>query len=152
MRSVLEALKQELTRRRALLITPFAFAGLVAISSRKESDSEDRESVNDSNSEVVIVPFTDMGERLAPVTEKKLVRPDGQWRKLLNAEQFYVTRDKVRTQHSRAPIIRCTTAVCSGASAAAMHCSAPMPSSIPAPVGRVSPPRLRKRTFLLTKI
>ena len=92
MRSVLEALKQELTRRRALLITPFAFAGLVWISSHKGNDSEDRVSANDSNSEVEIVPFTDKGERLAPVKAKKLIRPDGQWRKLLNAEQFYVTR------------------------------------------------------------
>ena len=89
---MLEALKEEITRRRALLITPFAFAGLVAISSRKGSDSEDNVSANDSNSEVVIVPFTDSGERLAPVSVKKFVRTDAQWRKLLNAEQFYVAR------------------------------------------------------------
>jgi peptide-methionine (R)-S-oxide reductase len=92
MRLVLEALKQAITRRRALLITPFAFAGLVAISSRKGRDSGDSVSANDSNSEVVIVPFTDAGERLAPVTVKKLVRPDAQWRKLLDSEQYYVTR------------------------------------------------------------
>lgn len=92
MRSVLETLKQEITRRRALLITPFAFAGLVAISSRKGSRSEDSVSANDSNSEVMIVPFTDRGERLAPVTVKKLIRSDAQWRKLLEAEQYYVTR------------------------------------------------------------
>src|ERR1700693_2189630 len=89
---VLEALKEQITRRRALLITPFAFAGLVAISSRKGRDSGDSVSANDSNSEVVIVPFTDAGERLAPVTVKKLVRPDAEWRKLLDAEQYYVTR------------------------------------------------------------
>ena len=92
MRLVLKALKEKITRRRALLITPFAFAGLVAISSRKGSDSEDSVSANDSNSEVVIVPFTDIGERLAPVTVKKLIRSDAQWRKLLDAEQYYVTR------------------------------------------------------------
>jgi peptide-methionine (R)-S-oxide reductase len=87
-----EALKDAITRRRALLITPFAFAGLVAISSRKGSDSEGSVSASDSNSEVVIVPFTETGERLAPVTVKKLFRPDPEWRKILNAEQFYVTR------------------------------------------------------------
>jgi peptide-methionine (R)-S-oxide reductase len=92
MRLVLEALKEKVTRRRALLITPFAFAGLVAISSRKGIDSEDSVSANDSDSEVVIVPFTDIGERLAPVTVKKLIRSDAQWRKLLDAEQYYITR------------------------------------------------------------
>jgi len=89
---VFEALKQEITRRRALLITPFAFAGLVAISSRKGSRGEDSVSADGSGSEVVIVPFTNTGEPLAPVTAKKIVRSDAEWRKLLDAEQFYVTR------------------------------------------------------------
>jgi peptide-methionine (R)-S-oxide reductase len=92
MRLVLQALKEEITRRRALLITPFAFAGLVAISSRKGSRSEEKVSANGFNAEVVIVPFGDSGERLAPVTVPKLIRSDSQWRKLLNAEQYYVTR------------------------------------------------------------
>ena len=92
MRSVLEALKEEITRRRALLITPFAFAGLVAISSRKGSDSDDSVSASNSNSEVLVVPFTNTGVRLAPVTVKKLFHTDAEWRKLLNAEQYYVTR------------------------------------------------------------
>lgn len=92
MKSVLKGLKEEITRRRALLITPFAFAGLVAISSRKGSRSEDRVSADNSDSEVLIVPFTDAGERLAPVMVKKLIRSDAEWRKLLDAEQFYVTR------------------------------------------------------------
>ena len=87
-----EGLKEEITRRRALWITPFAFAGLVAISSRKEDRSDGSASANDSNSDVVIVPFTDTGERLASVSVKKLVRSDAQWRKLLDSEQFYVTR------------------------------------------------------------
>ena len=91
---MLEALKEQITRRRALLITPFAFAGLVAISSRKGSRSDDNVSANDANAEVVIVPFTDTGEKLAPVAVKKLVRSNAEWRKLLNAEQYYVTRNQ----------------------------------------------------------
>ena len=92
MNPAMERLQQAITRRRALLITPFAFAGLVAISSRKGSRSEDSVSANGSDSEVVIVPFRDTGERLKPVTAKKIIRSDAQWRKLLDAEQFYVTR------------------------------------------------------------
>lgn len=89
---MLQALKEQITRRRALLITPFAFAGLVAISSRKGSRSEGSVSAHGSNTEVVIVPFTDNGARLAPVTVQKLTQSDAEWRKLLDAEQFYVTR------------------------------------------------------------
>ena len=92
MESVLEALKEEITRRRALLITPFAFAGLVAISSSKANRSEDNAAATGSTSEVVIVPFTDTGEKLAPATVKKLIRSDAEWRKLLDAEQYYVAR------------------------------------------------------------
>ena len=94
MESVFEPLKEEITRRRALWITPIAFAGLVAISSRKGSDSGDRVSANDSGTEVVIVPFTDAGQKLAPASVKKLIRSDGEWRKLLDAEQYYVTRHR----------------------------------------------------------
>lgn len=91
MKLMWEALKEELTRRRALLIVPFAFAGLVAISSRKRS-SDDSVSANDSGSDVEIVPFTDKGERLAPTRVKKLIRTDAEWRKSLETEQYYVTR------------------------------------------------------------
>ncbi len=89
---MLDVLKEEITRRRALLIAPFAFAGLVAISSRKGSPADDRVSANDLNAEVVIVPFTDVGQRLAPIKAKKVIRSDADWRKLLDAEQYYVTR------------------------------------------------------------
>ena len=76
MKVMLKRLSEEITRRRALLITPFAFTGLVVISSRKGSPfSENSVPANGSNPDVVIVPFTDTGEKLAPVTVKKDLYP-----------------------------------------------------------------------------
>ena len=87
-----QALNQTFTRRRALLITPVAFAGLVAISSRKR-ETEEAAPIS-SGSEVDLVLFTDAGESLGTRRVKKLVRSGAEWRKLLNAEQYYVTRQK----------------------------------------------------------
>src|ERR1700694_4825991 len=80
-------IKEQLTRRRALLIAPFAFAGLVAVSSRKGDDP-----AADSPQEGTIVEFNDAGEKEAPVVVKRVVRSDGEWRKSLSASQFYVAR------------------------------------------------------------
>jgi peptide-methionine (R)-S-oxide reductase len=89
MNPVFELLKEQITRRRALLITPFAFAGLVAISSRRgNSSSEDK----DPTAEVEIVEFDDQGRKQGAVRRKRIIRSDAEWRRMLSAEQFYVTR------------------------------------------------------------
>jgi hypothetical protein len=75
-----------------LLIAPFAFAGLVAISSRKGGSSEATDSANEANEEVTIVPFTDTSEKLDPARVQKVLRSNAAWRKSLTAEQYYVTR------------------------------------------------------------
>ena len=85
---MVEALKEQLTRRRALIITPFAFAGLIAISSRKGSSGEK----SGPDGEVTVVPFNEAGEKQPAVRMKRVVRTDAEWRKVLTAEQFYVTR------------------------------------------------------------
>lgn len=64
---------------------PFAFAGIVAITSRRGSSPQPA-------GDVTIVPFDDAGQALAPVTERVVVRTDAEWKKMLSAEQFYVTR------------------------------------------------------------
>jgi peptide-methionine (R)-S-oxide reductase len=87
MDTIAARIKEQLTRRRALLIAPFAFAGLVAVSSRKGDDP-----AADSTQDVTIVEFTDAGEKKLPVVVKRVVRSDGEWRKLLSASQFYVAR------------------------------------------------------------
>ena len=89
---MLQVLREAISRRRALLITPFAFAGLVAISSRKGSDSEDAAPAADPNQEVTIMLFGPAGEKQGPARVRKVVRSEREWRKLLSAEQFYVTR------------------------------------------------------------
>jgi peptide-methionine (R)-S-oxide reductase len=85
---LLETLKEQITRRRALLIAPLAFAALVAISSRRGDSSAER----DAGPDVEIVQFDDAGRRQGSARVKRIVRPDAEWRKMLSAEQFYVTR------------------------------------------------------------
>ena len=77
--------RDEITRRRALLITPFAFAGIVALTSRKGSTAVPA-------GDVTIVPFDDTGHAQSPITRKLVVHTDAEWKRLLTAEQFYVTR------------------------------------------------------------
>jgi peptide-methionine (R)-S-oxide reductase len=91
---VFETLKAEFTRRRALLVTPFALAGLVILAMRRSHDSEEGGSVGESNEEVTIVEFNDRGQKLGPARVKKLVRTASDWHKQLNSEQYYVTRQQ----------------------------------------------------------
>src|SRR5581483_4861657 len=79
-RVVFEALKEQITRRRALLITPFAFAGLVAMSSRRGDRSEDSISANGATPEVTVTLFNDAGEKLQTTNVPKLVRSNSEWR------------------------------------------------------------------------
>ena len=85
-----DSLKSMLLRRRALLIAPFAFAGLVAVSSRRASDEEVRDP-GDSG-EVEIVEFDDAGASKGSARRKRVIRSEAEWRNRLTAEQFYVTR------------------------------------------------------------
>jgi len=94
MKLVFETFKEEFTRRRALLIAPFALAGLVVLAMRKTQDSDENGSVGSSNEAVTIVEFNDAGQKLGPARVKKVVRSSGEWHKQLSAEQYYVTRQQ----------------------------------------------------------
>jgi peptide-methionine (R)-S-oxide reductase len=89
-----EKLKAGFTRRRALLATPFALAGLVILAMRRSHDSNDTGSTGEGNEEITIVEFNDRGQKLGPAGVKKVVRSAGDWHKQLNAEQYYVTRQQ----------------------------------------------------------
>jgi len=77
--------------RRAFLIMPFAFSGLVALSSRKERPLPDAVQ-NGIGPEVTLVIFSDGGERKATARVKKIVMSEAEWQSRLAAEEFYVTR------------------------------------------------------------
>lgn len=70
-----------------MLIAPFAFAGLLAVSSHGREDAS-----VDPNEEVSIVEFDAQGRRAGVQRVKKVVKTDSEWRRLLSAEQYYVTR------------------------------------------------------------
>ena len=74
-----------LTRRRAILITPFAFGTLVALTSRKGDAPPPSE-------DVTIVPFDNSGNPEPPVHRQTIVHTDAEWKRILTSEQFYVTR------------------------------------------------------------
>jgi peptide-methionine (R)-S-oxide reductase len=84
---VVDSLKDALTRRRALLITPFAFAGIYAIASRKGTTTSAA-----PGGEVDIIQFDDSGKRIGLARVKLVVKTDAEWRKILSNDQFYVTR------------------------------------------------------------
>lgn len=88
-----QTLKSYGPTRRAFLLMPFAFAGLVAVSSRKERPLPDA-SEEGSGSEITLVMFSDSGEREQVVRVRKIVKTDTEWREILSPEEFAVTRRK----------------------------------------------------------
>ena len=88
-----QTLKADGPTRRAFLLMPFAFAGLVAVSSRKERPLPDA-SKEGSCSEITLVMFSDSGEREQVVRVRKIVKTDAEWREILSPEEFAVTRQK----------------------------------------------------------
>ncbi len=71
--------------RRAFLIGCGAFAGLVAVSSRRGEAPAVGENVE-------LMEYNDLGEPLGVRTVARLVRPAAEWKAQLSAQQYYVTR------------------------------------------------------------
>jgi hypothetical protein len=79
-----------LTRRRALIITPFAFTGIYALASHKGKTNAGAPGA--AGEEVDIVQFDGAGQRVGLARVKRVVKSDSEWRRLLTSEQYYVTR------------------------------------------------------------
>ncbi|MGP0074323.1 MAG: peptide-methionine (R)-S-oxide reductase MsrB [Bryobacteraceae bacterium] len=88
-----QTLKGESTRR-ALLIAPFALAGIAVLAARRTHGSEEGGSSSGSNEEVTIVEFNDAGQKLGVAHVAKVVHSSGEWHQQLSAEQYYVTRQQ----------------------------------------------------------
>lgn len=85
-------LKSQGVPQRAFLFMPFAFAGLVAFSQRKERALPDARK-NGSGATVRIAVFLDNGQR-ETVEVNKIVKSETEWQQELSAEEFAVTRKK----------------------------------------------------------
>jgi peptide-methionine (R)-S-oxide reductase len=84
--------------RRAFFIMPFAFAGLMAIGTRRERMLPEA-SQNGTGAEVTIVIFSDTGQRLSVTRVNRVVKSDSEWKRALEAEEYLVTR-KAGTERS----------------------------------------------------
>src|SRR3954465_12035250 len=77
--------------RRALLLTPFAFAGLAALWYPRERKLPEP-AQNGSGPEVRLALFSTAGRYETVLAIRKLIQPDAEWRKVLTSEQYAITR------------------------------------------------------------
>jgi peptide-methionine (R)-S-oxide reductase len=78
--------------RRALLIAPFALAGMVPLCACREDEASVVNTGAEAGEEVTVIEFNAAGAKTGPAQFAKVVRSNAEWRKLLSAEQYYVTR------------------------------------------------------------
>jgi len=79
--------------RRALLFMPVAFAGLVAVSSRRQRPLPDAR-LGGAGRRVKLALFPDNGERREIVELNKIEKTDAEWKRELSPEEFAVARKK----------------------------------------------------------
>ena len=91
--ALFSSIRPDSVPRRAFLFMPFAFAGLVAIWSRRARTLPDaRQSGAGPDVKEVIV--SDRGERKEAVQVNKIVKTEAEWQHELSPEEYAVTRRK----------------------------------------------------------
>jgi len=79
--------------RRVFLLAPVAFAGLVAVSNKKEHPIPAARQ-GGSGTSVKLILFSDNGIRGEAMSVTKMVKSDAEWQKDLTPEEFAVARKK----------------------------------------------------------
>jgi hypothetical protein len=144
---VFGAIRAAFSRRRVLVVAPFALGGLAVALSRVV-----RSPTASENVEIAIIKFDDAGRNLGPAIPQKVVRSDGDWRRRLTNAQYWSTRRGSTDSLLPARITNWKPRACSAVSAVETRCSVHQPNSIPAPAGPVSAPLSRPRTYALRPI
>ncbi|HYP13619.1 MAG TPA: peptide-methionine (R)-S-oxide reductase MsrB [Bryobacteraceae bacterium] len=80
--------------RRAFLLMPFAFAGLVSVYSRAQRPDVPFRNEAGTGDEVTIALFGPDGQKISESRVRKLVKSDAEWKTALSAEEYAVTRRK----------------------------------------------------------
>jgi len=83
---VFGAIREVVSRRRVLAISPFALGAAVIWSQVRGSSG------GGENLDVTIVEFDESGRKLRPVVRKKVIRSDGDWRRQLTTAQYWSAR------------------------------------------------------------
>jgi peptide-methionine (R)-S-oxide reductase len=86
MEVVFGAITEAVSRRRALVIAPFALGGAAVVL------SQIGRSTAGENIDVTILDFDDAGRKLGPAVHKKVVRSDSDWRRQLVSAQYWSAR------------------------------------------------------------
>ncbi len=88
------AMKDTRVARRIFLGALLAAPILILVNKIRAGEGADEtaETTSKGGQTVTVIKFTDAGERVGPVTVNKVVKPDSEWKKELNPEQFQVTR------------------------------------------------------------
>src|SRR5947207_14443534 len=79
--------------RRALLVAPVAFLGLLAVSKRQDRPLPDARR-NGTGARMKIVLISDNGRQRETIEVNKTVKTDAEWQRELSPEEFAVTRKK----------------------------------------------------------
>jgi len=145
--------------RRAFLIMPFAFFGLVALSEYDDPPLPDP-AANGSGDEITLLLFSDAGEPAGEARVKKIRKTEDEWRKQLSSAEFAVTREAGTeppyagryARHHEKGLYRCVGCGNTLFRSSEMFDSGTGWPSFWAPAARLNVTRRTDRSFLLERV